>query len=278
MKKGPLVDGELLQAESEIGLEFPLEYREFLAATNGGSPDKNNATTKKFRREFVETDNARSSYEDGYRIGSFAIVDAISEWLEDMHNTSQSSLAGLIPVGYVQDSEDLILLGAAGNRASKVYGWYTPENVEGNDSIYLLADGFNEFLDSLQSDRQSGARFASEAGVKKSITSYKHFLEEHKGDPVWIASESRDLAYAYALLGDFSEALTYLKTYFDVMKKEGFAHDYVGEYGACDWDHYIEYLELARQEKAAGTEDWRIRFADRLSFVDPDNNPYPYPG
>ncbi len=277
-RQGPLEESEILQVERAIGLELTKEYRDFLQATNGGDSDKNNASSKRCRAEFAETGSARGSPADSYYLDGFFIAEVLPIWHKDLHKMSESPLVGLMPIALVQGCQDLILIGVAGEHTGKVYGWFTPENVEDNDSIYLLADGFNEFLDSLQNNRQDGARYATAEGFEKEVKVCKSLLKERKDDPVWVAYGSRGLAYEYAMLGNFSEALTYLKAYFDVMKKEGFAHDYVGEYGACDWDHYIEYLELARQEKAAGREDWRIRFADRLSFVDPDNNPYPYPG
>ncbi len=142
----PINETELNKTETELGLKFPKSYRQFLLKNNGGRPSLN-----------VFPIYGDSADTHGL-INWFLCIDAKDD--NDIVR-SMALHAGRYPKNFLQIAEDpggnAICLSVGGNEYGKVYFWdHENEVAEGEEpgyqNVYLIANSFDEFLNSLQEE------------------------------------------------------------------------------------------------------------------------------
>ncbi|NPC92657.1 SMI1/KNR4 family protein [Bacillus sp. WMMC1349] len=128
-----LTTGDLEGFEHNHNITFPIDYREFLLAYNGGYPTPG---TYKISDELSE-----SILNIFYGIGSmydnlekkFDIFDEILE-------------IGFIPIAD-DPSGNQICIGISKEYFGQIYHWTHDEEQDGMENMYFLSNNFNEFLD-----------------------------------------------------------------------------------------------------------------------------------
>ncbi len=138
-----LSEQDIAEAEEELGLSLPVQYRDFLSKHNGGHPEPN---------AFPIENNPS---DDHGLVHYFLCVKEndvynLVDWVKRFHDRIPS---GFLPIA-VDPGGNLICLSTIGKNAGKVYFWDHEEEaregeVPGYDNVYFIANSFSEFLGSL---------------------------------------------------------------------------------------------------------------------------------
>lgn len=139
----PLDEGQLAAAEHDLGVQFPPEYRRFLAVWNGGRPQPDT---------FCYENHGRK-------------VSGMVDWFLGIHGGEHDNLKryavwykGRIPSNLLPIAHDpggnLVCIVVSGSDCGSVHFWdHELESSEGQppstDNVYLIATGFDAFLASL---------------------------------------------------------------------------------------------------------------------------------
>ncbi|MBX3668459.1 MAG: SMI1/KNR4 family protein [Rhodocyclaceae bacterium] len=147
--ESPVDHAAISAAESAIGLHFPLNYREFLLARNGGRPRPGSFKIQWQPGQTAGEDWRSSCMGWFYSIGSS--VDSC-----DLVEQNAVSFRGRLPQGTFAFGHDAgsnqLLLAAEGPFAGKVLFWCKDHEVEagdrpGYDNVGIVAESLQDFLD-----------------------------------------------------------------------------------------------------------------------------------
>ncbi len=138
---------KIKQFEKQIGVEFPKDYIDFLANSNGGEP-KFNTFEYKLQDGRVWTGGVR--YFFGFNLDRIQNIDFFASMRGD--RTPEN----MIPIG-LDDGGNFILLALSERDKGKVYFWDHDEESEDdepptNDNIYFVANSLTEFLENLREE------------------------------------------------------------------------------------------------------------------------------
>lgn len=139
----PLSEEDIATVERRLGFPLPTEYMNFLLAHNGGRPEP---------KAFPIQENPS---DDHGLVHNFMCIEEndnydLLTWVERYR--------GRIPRNFLPVAKDpggnLVCLSVSGDDRGKVYFWDHEEAARtgespGYDNVYLVADGFHAFLDSL---------------------------------------------------------------------------------------------------------------------------------
>ncbi|MBK1645182.1 hypothetical protein CKO25_11100 [Thiocapsa imhoffii] len=142
--KEKLTESKIINAEEEINLKLPSDYKKFLLRTNGGYPEKG-AFMIDFGHDRIQIGHVNYflSIYDGEHSN---LVDYVKTYTERLPE-------GLLPVAY-DDQGNLVVLKINGENKGKVYFWdhdqegyddYDPEKPE----MGFVADNFDKFISEL---------------------------------------------------------------------------------------------------------------------------------
>jgi len=137
-----ITKSDIYLLEAKLGINLPIEYKDFLLLHNGGRPEKDHYG-------FVENDNG--SVLDWF----FAIykgdncINLLKEFLRHENRIPKE----FIPIARDPGS-NIVCLGVNGSEYGKVYFWEfdqaVPYGEEPNfDNMYLLANNFTDFINGL---------------------------------------------------------------------------------------------------------------------------------
>lgn len=134
-----------------IGIELPLEYKEFLLKYNGGEPD-----AYIFNKNL---DLGKIIVNTLYGIEANNDFDDLGKSIKIYKNRIHPSF---IPIGD-DPGGNQFLLGVQGNFKGKIYFWDHNTELDNDNFIenelpnnmYLLADSFNGFLSKLEADTEA---------------------------------------------------------------------------------------------------------------------------
>ena len=140
----PLSESDIAEVESRLGFRLPAQYRDFLLAHNGGRPEP-----RRFAISSEKPDD-RSVVHWFFCVKEGNAYDLLT-WAR---RTADRIPPELLPVA-IDPFGNLICLSVSGVNVGKVYFWdHEKEAREGEppgyDNVYLVADSFQEFLDSLE--------------------------------------------------------------------------------------------------------------------------------
>jgi cell wall assembly regulator SMI1 len=143
----PLAPDELERAEKTLGVSLPEDYKRFLLAHNGGRP----------RPDAFRITWKGQPFAPGWRVSAVGDFHAIYEGdavnlLVDARKFKDRIPKEMLPVA-TDPGSNLVLLGLAGANRGKVFFWIHELEEEFDersfDNLGLLANSFDEFLDSL---------------------------------------------------------------------------------------------------------------------------------
>lgn len=147
--KAPVDDAAITAAELAIGLRFPLSYREFLLAHNGGRP-----TRDCFKIQWQPGQEAGEDWRSTCMGWFYAIGSPVRS--SDLVRVNTVSFRGRLPQGTFAFGHDAgsnqLLLAAEGPFAGKVLFWCKDHEVEagdrpGYDNVGVVAESLQDFLD-----------------------------------------------------------------------------------------------------------------------------------
>lgn len=145
---GTLSESQLAAAERELGLSFPADYRAFMQAYNGGSPDPDGFDI------FWPADREAELAQD-WRTSSISYFLSIYDGRHiNFLEYNKVTFAGRIPKETFAIARDpggnLILLATAGPHAGNVLFWVkdheSQEGPPGYANVALIADSFEQLL------------------------------------------------------------------------------------------------------------------------------------
>lgn len=158
----PATEEEILEMERTIGESLPSEYREFMKCVNGGAVSPNVAEDVCFNVESPLLGDA-TPLDESYLLGylfTLSVETLEKHGLSDALTFSRGYKAFLatdvdwphmpedfIPIGYAGVST--ILLGIRGEHRGKVVLYEYVDVDEALKNVFLIADNFDRFLDSL---------------------------------------------------------------------------------------------------------------------------------
>jgi hypothetical protein len=138
-----VTQAELQVFEHELGAEFPKDYLDFLLVHNGAKVKPNC---------FVWNNKGHRNY----NIVRYLFGLCELEWCSlraYQKDYSSRMPANLLPIGTDEDSSN-ICLSISGDDYGKVYFWdrhfEVLDGIPDNSNLFLLADSFTEFIDSLK--------------------------------------------------------------------------------------------------------------------------------
>lgn len=136
-------ESELDKISSEIGLELPTDYKDFLLTYNGGSPEPDAFPIK--------------GHEEG--VGTLQIFFGIDREIESSClKWNYEEYKDRIPNSYLpiacSDTNDLICLVLSQNQYGSVVFWDAMDEVSKDnlDNVYEIADSFTQLLELLFED------------------------------------------------------------------------------------------------------------------------------
>lgn len=140
---GPAIDvGDIRAVEQSLGISIPMNYLAFLLKHNGGRPTPNAFPIHGFEN------NPFGAIQVFLRVNG-DIESSNIEWThQTMCNRLPANLLAIARTG----SGDLICLSLFGDDADAVVFWdfYNEPAEPSYDNVYRIADGFEEFLESIQ--------------------------------------------------------------------------------------------------------------------------------
>ncbi|NWJ48686.1 MAG: SMI1/KNR4 family protein [Chloroflexi bacterium] len=149
-KLGPaLSEADIIQAEGELGIEFPQAYKDFLMKYYGGRPKLTSFPL------FGDSLTSRGSIHWLYSINK---VNYNYDIIENMH-----TFKGRIPTNFLTIGEDpggnIICISFRGPDAGKVYYWdhegeLDKSSMDSYENVYFIADSFEEFINSLTAEER----------------------------------------------------------------------------------------------------------------------------
>ncbi len=130
----PLTENNILDIESEIGLNLPYDYKEFLLACNGGVPSES-ACVFRFLHPIRNTKDEITCITDWCSIGGELDLFKAISYNRDLNEKM------LFPIGQVTGGH-ILLLSAMNRNENGVY-----LNID--DYSVLLSDSFGKFYQNL---------------------------------------------------------------------------------------------------------------------------------
>jgi hypothetical protein len=137
--KAALTSQQIAAAQRQLGMNFPEEYSDFLAAQNGGQPRPNHFAIPKLNDE--SSVHWFFSIHDGEH-------NNLAKWIASMRGRIPDEL---IPIA-IDPGGNLICLGIVGVRTGQVFYWDHEREGEKASyrNVYPLASSLRGFLDALQ--------------------------------------------------------------------------------------------------------------------------------
>lgn len=145
--KGPIPESAIAAVEQALGINFPPDYRGFLAQFNGGRPEPDG-----FR---IEWDAGQECAED-WRTSAMSWFYSIGEQRTgNLLRMNKITFEGRLPAGTLTIASDAggnqILLAVGGPQAGKVLFWVKDHEATdgappGYGNVGVVADGFSDFL------------------------------------------------------------------------------------------------------------------------------------
>ena len=147
--EAPVDDAAINAAESAIGLRFPLPFREFLLAFNGGRPRPGS-----FKIQWQPGQPAGEDWRSTCMGWFYSIGSSVDSC--DLVQVNTVSFRGRLPQGTFAFGHDAggnqLLLAVEGPFADKVLFWCKDHEVEegktpGYDNVGIVADSLRDLLD-----------------------------------------------------------------------------------------------------------------------------------
>ena len=144
-KNGNCSEDLIVEKEKSLGFSLPNDYRDFLKLYNGGIPEKLFFSFKGTKEDSSLVDRLFGFIENEYRN------------IIEYHRSYKKRIpSNALPIG-IDPGGNLILLSVSGPDYGKVYFWDHDWEVEDGQipdysNLTLIADSFEEFLNSLKSE------------------------------------------------------------------------------------------------------------------------------
>jgi len=136
-------ESEILDFEKKIGLELPLEYKNFLLKHNGGKCEPCDFT-------FIEDDEeSSSSVRRFYAIGGIDDYYDLQESIDNYINDEKRLADNYIPIAE-DDFGNLMCISCNDSNKGQIYFWnHEGEDESSESNLYFIASSFDEFVENL---------------------------------------------------------------------------------------------------------------------------------